>query len=78
MIKRERLRRVVARWTILAAGLLAGCAEDQAPLQADAVIYSVTIIDLEVGETLRNSAVIIADGKISAVVDQGSCTKLRR
>ena len=70
MIKRERLRRFAGLWTMLAAGLLAGCAQDQAPLQVDAVIHNITVVDLEVGETLPNSAVVIADGKISAVVDQ--------
>ena len=70
MIKCERLRRFAGLWTMLAAGLLAGCAQDQAPLQVDAVIHNITVVDLEVGETLPNSAVVIADGKISAVVDQ--------
>ena len=70
MIKRERLRRFAGPWTTLAASLLAGCAEDQVPLQADAVIYNIAVVDIEVGETLPNSAVVVADGKISAVVDQ--------
>ncbi|MEM7501016.1 MAG: amidohydrolase family protein [Pseudomonadota bacterium] len=55
---------------MLAAILLAGCAEERAPLPADAVIHNITVVDVEVGETLPNSAVVVADGKISAIVDQ--------
>ena len=49
---------------------LVACGQQDSPLQVDAVLYNVSILDVRDGSTLENTAIVVADGRIHEMVSE--------
>lgn len=62
------LKTILNACLCLAVLLAVACGEPKAPLDADAIIHNVTMIDLDDGSLIVSKAVVVTDGQVSDVI----------